>query len=354
MRPNQLQLRDLIILQDGTSFEVEVPQLPLSDETAFLRSQTRLSTHQQVAYADKAPCSNKLSHCTTVQCGSRTLDRTALDPGSQQSHPPDHSSLITFAGVSFVQSRTITPRRHKDEPTQPVWHQNMQRFNNAHNEPPPVDTPGAPSTTEHDTPSQGDDFGEDPSEPPNTPSGVHPPPDNPNRQSVMLFQCGHAPLHAYIAWHNHDATMQEIANHCLVPLHHIMYLYDLQYRPLGLQTDIYPMIVHMDFDLDPGSFEQLCLVDVEPSLSHALLFSNGWTQLAILACCQAGMQPGRHPTFQALGPNGVDQGWVGGVSQIAAAVSTKQNRGYQALLQLQHIYGAGMEGLGRVGQSTLP
>ena len=77
----------------------------------------------------------------------------------------------------------------------------------------------------------------------------------------MLFLRGQAPIHAYIAWHDHDAMIQEVANHCLVPVHRVLQLLDPE--DLRAIKDLYPMIVQREFDVEPGSHEQLCLLDIE-------------------------------------------------------------------------------------------
>ena len=260
-RPDQLQLDDLITLQDGTSFEVMVPRPPSSDVTSLLSLHSRSSTFGPVAPAAPAPCLNKLSHYTAAQCGSRAVVSAASNFDSQPSFQID-SNFEHLDEASFVQLGSAVPRCHKDEPSEPGWHRTMRQHSDEpighlhdHNS----ETPSG----EHRSSGQEGNFDDEPSDPSEPPSEIHSPPEDPNRQSVMLFQYGHVPVHAYVAWNNHDAMMQEIANHCLVPVHRIMYLYDLQFRPLDLQTGIYPMIVHMDFNIDPGSYEQLCLVDVE-------------------------------------------------------------------------------------------
>ena len=265
LRPAQLAIEDAVELQDGTSFEVDIPRLPQHDTTSLLHlpGQRQLSHPTQTG---SAPCSNKLSHPGGTLCGSQV---SAFAGRRQRLSPHLHRDPLHHIGLddesSLVQTLVGTPISVKNEPDPPQWHQNMQDFLGDLHPAPANEESHSDSRGASPTPERSEEPPDDP-DPPESPSSshdFHPPPDDPQRQSVLLLQCGRAPIHAYIAWHDHDVMLQEIANHCLVPIHRVMYLYDLQHRPLDLQTDIYPMIVHMDFDLDPGSYEQLCLVDIE-------------------------------------------------------------------------------------------
>ena len=261
-RPTQIAIDDAISLQDGMSFEVDIPRSLQTDETSLLHLQP--SQQLRARRPAAAPCLYKLSPPQPFQCGTRKAadlhGNWLCQPScSGAAHSQEDSECAFFMQVSHNSPITL-----KDEPAQPDWQQTMHHhLGNPADQPVDPGTPSDPDDDPSNSEHGGSDHEDDPPNSPGSSRPMRPPPDDPTRQSVLLLQCGRAPIHAYIAWHDHDAMLQEIANHCLVPIHRVMYLYDLQFRPFDLQTDIYPMIVHMDFDLDPGSFEQLCLVDVE-------------------------------------------------------------------------------------------
>ena len=282
----------LLRFEDGHRIHVQPDMtthaLSLIQAETLLRSSPR-SSHPMATAAHRpadepietdstAPCLYKLSPTPgpshLKQCGARLSElsppvawHVSSSPLSPSSDP--HPQLVEEESA-LMQIHSGTPRSHKDAPAEPPWYQSMRGHTQPPDDPDPDDDPG--SSSDHpqtpDDPSERDfwDLPDDPEEPGDpAPPSPHPPPEDPHRQNVMLFQRGQAPTHAYIAWHDHDAMMREIANHCLVPVHRILQLHDFTYKPEDLRAikDLYPMIVHREFDIEPGSSSQLCLLDIE-------------------------------------------------------------------------------------------
>ena len=205
-------------------------------------------------------------------CRARFEDRhndcEPIEPTDSSEHPPDICDRHLADDVQLVQLGTWEPQEHKDTPDEPRWHQQMRASTQDFED--PTQAASSEGADSHHSPQDGSDQPDDPETPddspgdPGSPSQL-PQQDEPHRQSVMLFLLGQAPIHAYIAWHNHDAMMQEIANHCLVPIHRILQLHDLAFQPVDLQSnpDLYPMVVQLELHIQPGSTEQLCLIDIE-------------------------------------------------------------------------------------------
>ena len=234
-----------------------------------------MSSSQDSTQQNLAPCSNKLSHPHGLpdlqQCGARCMN---LDFPEEHQKPVDIVSLWSQQQppqideeFAIMQLGTGTPCSLKDTPDQPSWFSTMQSQLQPPEEQHQVphhdeESEYQPSSHDYEEPEDpgtpGDSGGSEPPSPHSQQEEVH-------RQSVLLFLCGQAPIHAYIAWHNHDAMMQEIANHCLVPVHRIYRLHDLAYLPEDIRDnkDVYPMIVQRELDVEPGSMEQLCLIDIE-------------------------------------------------------------------------------------------
>ena len=224
------------------------------------------------------PCLYELSSPHRLQtlrlCGARLTDQLPERVGhaavTASTYPTDHQPEQGIDDVGLMQTSAGTPRCLKDAPMEPNWYQSMQEQSQPPNDPDPDDVHDSGSDQQQtpDDPSDHDfwDLPDDPedSEDPEPPS-PQAPPDEAHRQNVMLFLRGQAPIHAYIALHDHDAMMREIANHCLVPVHRIIQLHDLTFKPEDIRNikDLYPMIVHREFDIEPGSSNQLCLLDIE-------------------------------------------------------------------------------------------
>ena len=81
-------------------------------------------------------------------------------------------------------------------------------------------------------------------------------------QSVVLYQIGRAERHAYVRWHSHPALLRSVAEFLEIPIHDIYELHDLQFQPVGLLEDVYPIIVHKFDDLPTGSTDQMAVIDV--------------------------------------------------------------------------------------------
>ena len=276
-------------LQDGMSFEIDIPQLRYHDDFSLLTTSGSRSLQRPDSTHSNADSSDDRLHTPVYPCDLQdarhdvesrsgvplSLREAVLNsPDSLTLSPttpnwlPQRSVSSNLDATSLMQIPLSAPHSIRDTPDEPRWYQNMRDHHHGQNGQAHEANSDHPS--EERTPSEGPEEHSEydaPDESPDEPDSPGPqqPPSDTHRQSVMLFLYGQAPIHAYVAWHSHDAMMQEIANHCLIPIHHILQLHDLAFTPLDLQTNrgLYAMIVHRQFDIPHGSSLQLCLVDVE-------------------------------------------------------------------------------------------
>ena len=81
-------------------------------------------------------------------------------------------------------------------------------------------------------------------------------------QSSLLYVVNDRERHAHLRWNSHPALLRSVANVLELSIHEIIDLYDLQYRPHGIPTDSYPMVVHRVGDIPVGTLHKIVVIDV--------------------------------------------------------------------------------------------
>ena len=94
-------------------------------------------------------------------------------------------------------------------------------------------------------------------------SNIGPPPDDNDRQDVLLFHLDDQPIRSLVSWSSYEDMMQEIAHHFSLQREDLVDVYEIVVSPPDVGMDVVPAIVHMAGDLHPASTDRLVLIDVE-------------------------------------------------------------------------------------------
>ena len=179
--------------------------------------------------------------------------------------------LSKHLAVSISHSGEIDPDEHNlmqfhtrpiscNEPDVPVWYPLTDRGDV------PMDAPDLEQDTA-DSPSDqsNDDFDEleDPQEPDSPEDPAHPPPEDHDRQSALMYHLEDPPIHAMLFWTDFDRLMSEIALHYQIPREELFDSYELNTRPLDIPPGTAPLLVHLANDFPHGANLVLALVDIE-------------------------------------------------------------------------------------------
>lgn len=147
-----------------------------------------------------------------------------------------------------------------NEPDIPVWYPMTDRGDF------PIDAPDMEQGTEN-SPSDrsNDDFndGDDPQEPDSPDDPAHPPSEDHDRQSALMYHLDDPPIHAMLFWTDFDRLMSEIALHYQIPREELFDSYELNTRPLDIPPGTAPLLIHFANDFPHGSNLVLALVDIE-------------------------------------------------------------------------------------------
>ena len=168
------------------------------------------------------------------------------------SHQLPASSTRTVSGEdydSFVSLMQVHQLRHELPP--PHWLRVPHQPDNAltggaHQFQVPLDDTGE-IDAEVDIESQGD----------GSSSSSH------TMRAVLLHHLDDPVVHGRIDWTDYDCMMSDAAQLLNVEVDDIIALYEINVPLPDVSTDITPLIVHLEPDMEPGEPSRLCLVDYE-------------------------------------------------------------------------------------------
>ena len=81
-------------------------------------------------------------------------------------------------------------------------------------------------------------------------------------QSALLYTVNGREKHAQLRWNSHPALLRSVANVLELSIHEIIDMYDLQFRPRGIPSDSYPMIIHRVGDIAVGTLHKIIVMDL--------------------------------------------------------------------------------------------
>ena len=182
------------------------------------------------------------------------LSTTAVLISQNAQHHQDDQSLMQKSVT--VHSKPITA----NEPGVPVWY-------------PLADRGGLPAdqaesdqdAASSQADSSNDDFEDgDPPNDPNSPNEfIHPPSEDQDRQSALMYHLDDPPIHAMLFWTDFERLMNEIALHYQIPREELFDSYELNTRPPDIPPGTAPLLVHFVNDFPHGANLVLTLVDIE-------------------------------------------------------------------------------------------
>ena len=103
---------------------------------------------------------------------------------------------------------------------------------------------------------------------PDSDRAPHPPDENSDRQSAVMFHMGDDPIHAMLYWVDFGTMMTEIAYHYGVGREEVLACHEVVVHPLDIPTGCSPLIVQMVYDIPVGDTSALILLDIETHGQH--------------------------------------------------------------------------------------
>ena len=119
-------------------------------------------------------------------------------------------------------------------------------------------TTGSESGDMPDTPGNQNDGRETPPDEPQ----AHPPTDEDDRQSVLLYHLNDIPVHTMLHWADFAVMMREVAHHFAIDRVDLLDCHDMTTYPSDVPEGTVPLIVQLARDIPVGEPSVLVMVDI--------------------------------------------------------------------------------------------
>ena len=183
---------------------------------------------------------------------TRCLSKGSPHEGWQSDHVQDKENNDWSSIMQIDHSNIVTM---KNSPMDLQQAYQMQAFQDGH-----IQHDGGYNEDEEFEIENSDDFSPgDGSES----SNIGPPPEEDDRQDVILFHLGDQPIRAMVTWKSYEDMMHEIAHHFSLQREDLVDVYEIVVPPPDIGIGVVPTIVHVVGDTHPVSSDRLVLIDVE-------------------------------------------------------------------------------------------